>query len=287
MKKLLLILGVIVILFVVSFVVLYVVVSNKVQAPPDNTPIFYVEKVKPTSENELLVCIGDSITHGRVSANYVDILAGRLVGQGIDVVNAGINSELAYNVKRRLDYVIRCEPDYVTILIGTNDANGMLTEEKGKKQVKEMGLPQMPTDEWYRENLIHICERLKEETDAKIALLSLPPIGENIGDAAYSKTDEVSEIIKEVAERERVSYLPLHESMTGYLIEQNHTPKLIYEIDNPELVMYKGIFGHFVLKRSFDEIAAKNGFLLLTDFLHLNTTGATIVADLIGDFVLR
>jgi len=49
--------------------------------------------------------------------------------------------------------------------------------------------------------------------------------------------------------------------------------------------MYKGIFFHFLLGRSFDEISESNGFLIVTDFLHLNNRGAEMVAELIEGFV--
>ena len=284
MKILYILLGIIVALLVL-FAALYAVVYRAAQRLPENNPRHFIETRGPEDNTPVLVCVGDSITHGTVSANYVDILSARLGDTGFDVVNAGINSELAYNVAVRLDDIIACHPDYVTILIGTNDANGSLSEKKAKKQVKEMSLPQVPTKEFYRENLYLIVKRLSEETDAKIALLSLPPIGENIGDEACARAGEYSAVIKEIADSERVAYLPLFEIMTNHLKEENVRPRLAYAETNPELVMYYGIFMHFVCNRDFDRIAKRNGFSLLVDFLHLNTRGATMVADLIEGFV--
>ena len=87
----------------------------------------------------MVVCIGDSITHGRVSHNYVDLLAGRFRDGNVVFVNAGINSELAWNVVQRLDAVIACKPDVVTVLsYGTNDANATLSEANGRRAVKKM-----------------------------------------------------------------------------------------------------------------------------------------------------
>ena len=51
--------------------------------------------------------------------------------------------------------------------------------------------------------------------------------------------------------------------------------------------MYTGFARRFLLGASFGEISQKNGFLLVTDYLHLNETGARMVADLIEGFVLR
>lgn len=287
MKKFLIALSITIVVIILFISALYIVVYNKAQKEPDNNPSYYLEEVKPNSENQVLVCIGDSITHGRVSENYVDILSERLSDRGIDVVNAGINSELAYNVFMRIDEVIMCDPDYITILIGTNDANGTLSEKKGEQYMKEMALPQMPTKEWYEENLTAVCEELKAKTDAKIALLSLPPIGEDLDSTAYDRTTEYSGIVKDTARRERLTYLPLHEEMTEFLITSAHEPGISFDKQNPTYIMYKGILYHFVFGKSFDEISSANGLLLVTDFLHLNGTGADMVADLIYGFVTK
>jgi len=50
--------------------------------------------------------------------------------------------------------------------------------------------------------------------------------------------------------------------------------------------MIKGIF-LFLLGTSFDKIAANNGFLIVTDFLHLNSRGEKMAADLIKNWILK
>ena len=140
MKKIFVALSITIVVIILLISALYIVVYNKAQKEPDNNPSYYLEEVKPSSENQVLVCIGDSITHGRVSDNYVEILSERLSDRGIDIVNAGINGEFAYNVLMRIDEVIMCDPDYITILIGTNDAYGSLSEENGMRMMKEMAL---------------------------------------------------------------------------------------------------------------------------------------------------
>jgi acyl-CoA thioesterase-1 len=180
MKKKALIIVLIVIICLIGLSVgVYRYVYGLAQERPDNNPAAFIAEVKPGFSGSVLVCVGDSITHGRISSNYVDMLSDDLKKKDFYVVNAGINGELAYNVLMRLDSVIKCDPDYVTVLIGTNDAHGALTAEQGEVVFKEMKLPQMPTDQWYRENLTQIVRKLKVSTHAKIALLSIPPIGEN------------------------------------------------------------------------------------------------------------
>jgi lysophospholipase L1-like esterase len=286
MKKIVIIVLAVIVVLVGFSVGIYRYVYGLAQAKPDNDPCTFITEIKPGFSGDVLVCVGDSITHGRVSANYVDMLSEDLDGKGLYVVNAGINGELAYNVLMRLDSIIACDPDYMTVFIGTNDAHGTLTTEQGEKLVKEMGLPQMPTEQWYRENLTLVIQKLKESTHADIALLSIPPIGENPADPAFLQADSYNAIIREVAEAERVSYLGLFETMAAYLAEHPHAAPP-YTQGDFEWAMYSGFARHFLLKQPFAEISEKNGFLLETDYLHLNETGARMTADLIKGFVLK
>jgi lysophospholipase L1-like esterase len=286
MKKALIISLVVIIGLIGLSVGVYKYVYGLAQAKPDNDPCAFVTGVKPGFSGSVLVCVGDSITHGRVSSNYVDMLSDDLGKNDFYIVNAGINSELAYNVLMRVEPIIACDPDYVTVFIGTNDAHGALTTEQGEKEVKEMELPQMPTEAWYRENLTQLVRKLKESTHARIALLSIPPIGENPADPAFLLSDHYGAIIRDVARTEQVSYLGLFEAMAAYLAEHTNAAPL-YSRGDFERAMYTGIARHFLLGASFGDISRKNGFLLETDYLHLNETGARMVADLIEGFVLK
>ena len=70
---------------------------------PENNPGAFLERGRQTTTRTLVVCAGDSITHGVVSANYVEMLERRFAADGYEFVNAGINGQLAYNLLQRLD----------------------------------------------------------------------------------------------------------------------------------------------------------------------------------------
>ena len=89
----------------VAFIGVYKLIEKKVQTLPVNNPVAFLQQGQD-AKKKVLVCIGDSITHGTVSVNYVDMLSSRLANRGIVVVNAGVNSELAYNVAQRLDAIV-------------------------------------------------------------------------------------------------------------------------------------------------------------------------------------
>jgi len=273
-----------VLIFILIVAITYTL--KQAQKLPLNSPVNFLEKSAQDNNQKTVVCVGNSITHGQVSYNYVNILSERLSVDGYQFVNAGINGNLAYNVVNRLDKIIGCDPDYVTVLIGTNDANASLSEKNSARYMKDMALPEKPNAEFFRKNVKELISQLIKRTNAKIAILSLPPIGEDINHIAYQRTKEYSGIILDVAQENNVDYLPLHENITEYLLAEDHHPRLSYD-NGFRRIMIKGIFSHFLLGSSFDKIATKNGFLIVTDFLHLNHRGAKMVADLIKNWILK
>lgn len=267
-----------------SALVIYGIIYRDAQRLPDNNPGSYLARGVASRQRPVVVCAGDSITHGRVSVNYVDILARRPALQGYVFINAGINSELAYNLRLRIDEIIRCDPAVITILIGSNDAEASLTEECARRAISEMNLPRKPDREWFRENLTALCSKLKAGTKARIALLSIPPIGEEPGSDAYRRATEYSRIIRDVAAEQKVDYLPLNETMSRGIEGRGVVPELRYE-GYSEMPLYLVLAQHYLLRKSFDEISEGYRFLYLTDLLHLNTRGATAVADLIEEYI--
>ena len=125
---------------IILFTGIFKYVENKAMLPPANSPLLCENE---NSDLLIVALLGDSITHGRVSANYSDILEEKFKSE-FRFINAGINSHLAYNLLNRLDKVIKCNPSKITILIGTNDVNSTLSEESRKRYIKNMELPVEP-----------------------------------------------------------------------------------------------------------------------------------------------
>jgi lysophospholipase L1-like esterase len=261
----------------------YLYAMQKATRLPRNNPQWYLENTRGTREGAVVVLAGDSLTHGGVSANYVDLLAERPAMQGYTLVNAGINAQLAYHLVLHLDEIAACEPDYVTILIGTNDANSTLHPDNEAWYVKTWDLPQRPDAEWYRANLTTLIVELQTRTDAEIDVLSLPTIGEDPDTVQFERTQTYSTIVKEIAEETRVTYLPLQETMSAYL--RGHPANEKYEYRPNSRLQTISILKHHILGQSYNQIGAANGFVLHSDFLHLNESGAAMVADLIEGFV--
>jgi len=107
---------VIIILLLIIIIIITLLTSFTIyqaQKEPPNSPSKFLANKGSFLHKKVVVCIGDSLTHGRVSYNYIDMLTEKLNPEGYEFVNAGINGELAYNVLKRIDEVIKCKPDYI------------------------------------------------------------------------------------------------------------------------------------------------------------------------------
>ncbi len=246
---------------------------------PKNRP----EKYQKQSGKKVVVLAGDSITHGQIGENYVAMLSERLDLNKFDLVNAGINSNLAWNLLQRVDEIIACEPDFITIMIGTNDANAVTTEEEAQEYVKRMELPRIPDQEWYQESLHKIVTALQERTHAKIGLISIPPIGENQDHFAFKISSDHIKSIKNVANSTGVTYLPFHELVVEYLEKQPGNPT--YSFEKAKSEMFISCFKRYILRKDWDSIGKTKGFQLHIDYLHLNSKAASIIIDLIEEFI--
>lgn len=247
---------------------------------PDAPEAFLLEG-RRHGATTLVACIGDSITHGLISANYVDILDRRLRPGGFQFVNAGVNGDLAFNILKRLDEVVACRPDVVTLLVGTNDVNARFDAVWEQRYRKDQGLPVPPTLEWYSGNVEAILTRLQAETEARIALIELPMLGEDLSGRMNGLVRAYNAALHGIAGRRGISCLPLHDRLIG-LMPAGHAPPP-YAGDIMEII--KAGFGSQLLRRSWDDISRRNGLAVLTDHIHLNDRAAGAVADLVQGFL--
>jgi lysophospholipase L1-like esterase len=226
----------------------------------------------------LVVCLGDSNTQGQFSANYVTRLQGRW--PELQFVNAGVNGQLAYNIAQRLDDVVAQDPYVVTLLVGTNDVNAQFDAKWKARYRKQQSLPVDPTRQWFGEQIDAILTRLGE-TEARLAVLDLPPLGEDLGSRMNQLVEEYNATLREVAAGHGVPVLPLHERLVALLPADARPPQYRGDI----WLVFRSMLRHAVLRQSWDAISARNGLELLTDNLHLNDRSADVVADLISEFL--
>jgi acyl-CoA thioesterase-1 len=229
----------------------------------------------------VVVCVGDSITEGGGSADWVAMLRAR-VGGGVQFVNDGVSGDLSWNVLQRLDATIRCEPSVVILLIGTNDVANADNDSRAARWVRKWKhLEQAPTLEWYTENVSAILRRLQAETSARIAVLEIPIMGEDLDGEMNRRVDEYNEALHGVAAEFGVPCLPLHDRMIE-LLPPDHVPPPFSTSARP---LINSLYQHHVRRRTWDEAAASNGLMLLTDNTHLGERAGGVIADLVAEFI--
>lgn len=229
-----------------------------------------------------VVCAGDSNTRGRYGVSYVRMLAQRLRGDGVAVTGSGINGEVSYGLLQRLDALVRLNPSVLTIMIGTNDVWGTLSAENARNLITRNGLPYPPSAHHFRDHLESIMTRLWATTDARIGLMSPPLLGQKLDSPATLAGQQFAEIVEETARVHGARYLPVFERQVEYLRGADAVPVLL---PSGLAERYSSVLQHYLAGRSFDQIGARRGLVLTADHVHQNTRGATMIADLVEQFV--
>lgn len=235
---------------------------------PKNNPRAYLREEK-RSDSIAVICAGDSHTHASLSSDYVAVLRARHDCHRFAFINAGQNGNTCQDLLRRLPEIVSCEPDAVTILIGTNDARA--------------GFPEA-AEHSFQQSLSALLSGLHSQTKARIALLSIPPLGEDLAAEINRGIDRCNAVIRRVADQDSADYLPFSESLRS-LIERSGTPSPLRFKLRVGLLLGAPI-QHYVLRRSWNEIAARRGFAVHTDQIHLNDRAGEMAADLIGTWLV-
>ena len=183
--------------------------------------------------------MGDSITHGQCSANYVDLIGNILKDpkKNVQIVNAGQNSICTWPVLHgRLKHIIRCKPDYISILIGSNDIKGIYRERWAKQSQLRWNIPEHLSFQNYRTNLRSIVEKLLDETNAKICVCTLPPMGEDLNCKANDFVRKANEIIRNEITRirltnKRVEIIPVFEEFEEVLEKSIENGKTFHTVE--------------------------------------------------------
>jgi lysophospholipase L1-like esterase len=250
--------------------------GDNLMKPPKNYP----NPAAIDPQKRVLICAGDSLTHGNVSYNWVNDLSAQL--PNYQAFNAGINSDLTYTLINRLDDIVALKPHHVNLLTGTNDIVAQSRPlKKSDRYIKAKKIPwgTQPTLLTYEENLTKIITRLKQETTASISLMSLPPIGEDRQHPIYKTVETYNIIVKNIADTEGVIYLPLHETMDEFLQKNNAQSHIPFE--KTGAYISKSASMNIFLKWDWDKITAHHQHLLTFDNLHFNSKGGGMIRDLL------
>jgi len=258
-----------------------------------------------------ILIIGDTITAGTNSADYVKMLQKNL-GRSITITNAGTNGDTTFSIKSRLTSTnwltssIRLlnpnetPPDIIILQAGTY--NVICAQNEQFRGIQGMSLP----PEWkngshveafspegfvesYKE-LLEIC--IKRAPKAHIGVLSIPPLGEDLLSELNQVVSHYNTLLKDLSsnfERKKIHYLELGETLskmlaTHYTSGDRQPPKF-------ELGMWSVIWNRdmttlskFFSKKSWSQVSKENGLHLLHDHIHFNEIAGGVIVSVIEDF---
>jgi len=229
---------------------------------------------------QTVVLLGDSITRGQVSASYIGPLRRQFSHGGYQFINHGINNDTTYNVLRRIHHIEFLSPDYVFILIGTNDMIAARSDASAAFYILNKGLPQRPTLEWSINNAHQIVRRLKSRTAAHIGLLSIPMLGEDLTTDENENVRSYNQALKEIAVQENIGFLPTYDRLAAVLKGFNGQP---FRTSTPLTAEF--LARHLLYSEDFNTFSQRKGYRLLIDGVHLNRKGADIVANEIAVYL--
>ena len=233
---------------------------------------------------KLVVFAGNSITHGRVGYDWVRSLS--LNDTSKIYLNAGMNGDLAWNVNQRIDEIIKCDPDLVFLLIGSNDAMGSLSKDAGEFYKKFKNLPLLPALGWYEKNYDQILQKLLKSTSAKIILITIPWVGEHEDSKIISIIKEHNKVIKKLSLKYELKILPFFDEMGKLILskhQQNNSTEMIpvYTRKKNASLSVFGILKYYQLGFSWNEIGDKNNLSATFDFIHLNERSGILLEHLV------
>ena len=270
-----------VIVIALGFFVYVLIIKVKL---PQGRAIEMIEKGRPKI-GRLVACIGDSLTNGNLGVCWVNHLRHEFPNDKF--LNEGINGDVVWQVHERLEPILKCHPDVIILMIGSNDAMGSFNKRSGEGYKKKNKLPEIPTFDAFKKLLPELIDRLSEIP--KLAICTLPPIGEYPGSTINQHIDKFNDFIKKTAQEKHISVLAVSDSMWDELSNRTYPVKRNY---NPKMmVIKKNIYGaciqHYIFKRAWDKIAESRSNWLLFDQIHLGERGARVIFNLAKEYISK
>jgi len=239
-------------------------------------------EVPKNNTKPIVVFCGDSITHGHIGYDWVSAL--RKKDDSKIYINAGINADLTWNLNERVDNIIKHNPDYITILIGTNDAIGSQNIKHIQDYyVSTKGLPRLPHIDWYRSELERFITTVTVQTDAKIAISTLPWLGEQSNAEIITVVKDHNDIIRLLSKKYNLTLIDLFKHFEDIIDSNNSVPYTTTEWRR--IRGLRAVILHYVFGWSWNRTGKKYRLKLLCDHIHLNEKSGAIFQNLMEDFI--
>lgn len=289
------------------------ITTEVVSAPPENSPRNFKlwARHRGSSRKPVLLCLGDSLTHGNASANITPQIPfklsstlglpppteGKFFFDPLWVVNAGQNYLTTYNIlHERLHSALSCYPDFIYLMIGTNDVLVMQSQSsltarfiKHINQLPQEGEEASITMETFERNYTQILNHLWQSSPlSQVGVCTLPPMGENLDAPQNRLIREANEIIQKVAASAsgKVQVIDVYGRLEA-ILEKKKGKGSPVSWQLPIFILMAPL--HYLVPGGFftwNRLSAVFGNTVLLDGLHLNDRGRDQVVDATVDWLV-
>lgn len=123
----------------------------------------------PFLEGERIVALGDSITDD--SCSWAEILSAvfRLTDTRVEILNHGISGDTTTGAIKRIDLVAAQSPQWVVVMLGTNDA----------RRHGDIAQVRMVSREESLRNVDALRELIEKDVGARVVMMTPPPVLED------------------------------------------------------------------------------------------------------------
>jgi lysophospholipase L1-like esterase len=255
--------------------------------PALNVSAFLATTAATSNEKPRVLLLGDSIFAGSIGHSWVPDL--RAQHSGKDVINGGINAELAWNIRNRIDAVLAVKPDVVVLMVGTNDAMGSFRGGylKGGDLYVAMGAPQKPTVAWHQENLKAVLQKLRDHGIQQRAVLTIPPLGEVRASKANKHVNAINANVKQVALETDTTVIDFNQAIWEEIDRLGGASSDTQEFTGIDV--WAQTFGsvlHNVFGWNWNDVGQYNNRLrMLTDNCHLSERGADVLRSVVSQYL--
>lgn len=208
--------------------------------------------------------IGDSLTEGRPGVSFFQILKERY--PTATFVNLGKPGETVKSLYVRLTKTkLATDYDLTFLWIGVNDVYSKLLSVQAQPVVNDHG----EFKEVYEQILDMVIT-----SSRKVVTVSPSIVGEDLQNSSNQETKELAVLIESISKEKSVDYLNLQAAFEEHLVNMISSD---YISTNPMRVMLDVFF--YKKPSKIDKLSKKRGLYLTLDGIHLNSTGAEIVAN--------
>ena len=267
---------------VIAFTAAYLYISSIIATPPKGRAKDLLLS-NDSEDRRVIACIGDSLTHGNIGDCWVETLRNEFPEDIF--LNEGINGDVVWQVQQRLEPILACKPDIVILMIGSNDVMASFNKKSGESYRRNNKLPEVPTFKSYQKLLPKLIDSLS--TISKIAICTLPPIGENKDSIVNNHVNKFNKFIELTAKNKNITLLPVSKLLREDLSIRTYPSRSDYDPSTLPIIrrIYGGVVQHYIFKKSWDEVAKSKGQWILFDQVHLGERGAKIVFNIVKKYI--